>query len=296
MPPQGGALAPDVARRVEVLIRSRSSVPANYVINVGAVTPGEIPGYRDLAVTFSNNGKSSKPVHFLLSNDNKTLAQFSKFDISQDPKELVSAAGRPARGGPADAPVVIVGFDDLECPFCARMHAELFPAVLERYKDQVRIVYKDFPLDIHPWAMRAAVDANCLGSQSAGAYWKMVDEVHLHASELGGEDKSLAKANVALDAIARDQGKAAKVDETALNACLAKQDQTTVQAGIKDAERLELGSTPVLFINGEKLEGAYPVTDVFRMIDEALIAQGKTPPPAAPASPGAANPQGKPGA
>jgi len=95
---------------------------------------------------------------FLLSDDGKTLAQFNKFDISKDPKELVSASERPARGGPANSPVVIVGFDDLECPFCARMHAQLFPALLDRYKNQVRIVYRDFPLDQHPWAMRAAID------------------------------------------------------------------------------------------------------------------------------------------
>lgn len=281
VPAAGAKLSPEVARRVEVLIRSRSSVPANYTINLGARAPGEIPGYSDLTVTFTADGKSSKPVHFLLSDDNKTLAQFAKFDISQDPKNLVSAAGRPGRGGPASAPVVIVGFDDLECPYCATMHASLFPAVLERYKDQVHIVYKDFPLDIHPWAMRGAIDANCLAAESPAAYWKMVDQVHLHASELGGEEKSLSKANAALDAIARDQGKTAKVDETKLNACLAKQDPAAVQASMREAEQLGVGATPALFINGERLEGAYPVADVFRMIDEALLAQGKTPPPAA---------------
>jgi len=46
-------------------------------------------------------------------------------------------------------------------------------------------------------------------------------------------------------------------------------------------------ATPVLFINGEKLEGAYPLADVFRMIDGALVAAGKMPPPPykAPAAP-----------
>ena len=58
----------------------------------------------------------------------------------------MSSAGRPARGGPANAPVMIVGYDDLECPYCAQMNAEIFPALLDRYKDQVRVVYRDFPL------------------------------------------------------------------------------------------------------------------------------------------------------
>ena len=50
-----------------------------------------------------------------------------------------------------------VGFDDLECPYCAKMHQQLFPALTQRYKDQIHIVYRDFPLDQHPWAMRAAI-------------------------------------------------------------------------------------------------------------------------------------------
>ena len=74
---------------------------------------------------------SSHPLPFLLSTDGKTLAQFNKFDLSADPRSLVSDAGRPPRGGPPNAPVLIVGFDDLECPVCAEMNAMLFPAVLE---------------------------------------------------------------------------------------------------------------------------------------------------------------------
>ncbi len=108
--------------------------------------------------------------------------------------------------------MLIVGFDDLECPFCAKMHAELFPALLERYKDQVRIVYRDFPLSQHPWATRAAIDANCVGAQSTPGYWNLVDHIHAHASELGGEEKSLAKANTALDTLAHDEGAKQKVN------------------------------------------------------------------------------------
>ncbi len=284
------AVTPEVARRIEVLVRSHLSVPANYAIAVGPRTKSDVPGYSDVSIVFTADGKSSKPAHFLLSDDGKTLAQFSKFDISQDPRNLVNASGRPARGGPEAAPVVIVGYDDLECPFCAKMHAEIFPALLERYKDQVHIVYKDLPLDIHPWALRAAIDANCLAVESPTAYWRMVDHVHLHASELGGEEKSLAKANEALDTITLDEGRQAKVDPVKLNACVAKQDATAVRASIKEAEALGVESTPVLFINGEKLEGAYPLADVFRMVDEALVAQGKTPPPSPPAATSAGKP------
>jgi protein-disulfide isomerase len=242
-----------------------------------------VAGFDEISVNFTADGKTSKPVPFLLSTDGKTLAQFSKYDISKDPKQLVSGAGRPARGGPVDAPVLIVGFDDLECPFCAKMHAEIFPALTERYKNQIHIVYRDFPLDQHPWAMRAAVDTNCVGAQSPTGYWNLVDYIHAHAGELGGEEKSLAKANDTLDTLARDEGKRQNVNVDSLNACITKQDQTAINASVKDGEALGVEATPALFINGEKVEGAQPISNLFRMIDNALIASGQTPPPPPPA-------------
>ncbi len=274
-------LTPEMARRVEVLIRAKSNVPANYQIQIGPKTKSDVPGYEQISVGFSADGKASKPLNFLLSTDGKTLAQFNKFDISQDPKALVSAVGRPARGGPESAPVLIVGFDDLECPFCAKMNAQLFPALLERYKNQVRIVYRDFPLDQHPWAMRAAVDVNCVAAQSGTGYWNLIDYIHAHANEIGGDQKTIAKANEMLDQLARDEGKKEGLKADVLDACLAKQDQSVVKSSMKEAEALGVESTPALFINGEKLEGAVPMEYVYRMIDGALVAEGQTPPAAA---------------
>ncbi|MBS1800365.1 MAG: thioredoxin domain-containing protein [Acidobacteria bacterium] len=301
-PPAGGKLSPELERRVEILIRSKTSLPPSYDIVIGQRTHSDVPGYDEITVLFSAEGKTSKPMTFLLSTDGKTLAQFSKFDISKDPRTLVSDAGRPSRGGPPNAPVVIVGFDDLECPFCAKMHAQLFPALLDRYKDQVRIVYRDFPLDQHPWAVRAAIDANCLAAQSAPGYWNFVDHVHDHLADIGGTEKSLAKANENLDLFAKEEGKRQKVNEQALNLCIEKQDDTAVKASIKEGSQLGVDATPALFINGERIDGAIPIEYVYRMIDRALVAAGQTPPPpvappaepqAAPA-PGGANPPAKP--
>ncbi|HEX4577863.1 MAG TPA: thioredoxin domain-containing protein [Edaphobacter sp.] len=287
-----GKLSPELARRVEVLIRSKSSIPPEYDIQIGPRTKSEVPGFDAISVTFMREGKSSKPLTFLLSSDGKTLAQFNKYDISKDPKLLVTGEGRPARGGPANAPVLIVGFDDLECPYCATMHKQLFPALMERYKDQIHIVYRDFPLDIHPWAMRAAIDTNCVGAQSPAGYWNLVDYIHAHAPEMGGEEKSLAKANDTLDSLTRDEGKRQKLNADTLNACLVKQDDTAVKASMKLGESLGVDATPALFINGEKLEGALPLEYVYRMIDNALIASGKTPPPPPPpAAPTQTQPQ-----
>jgi protein-disulfide isomerase len=274
-----GKLSPELARRVEVLIRSKSSIPADYDIQIGPRSKSDVAGFDEISVSFTADGKTSKPVPFLLSTDGKTLAQFSKYDISKDPRELVSGVGRPSRGGPADAPVLIVGFDDLECPYCAKMHAELFPALMERYKNQIHIVYRDFPLDQHPWAMRAAIDTNCVGAQSPTGYWNLVDYIHAHAGELGGEEKSLAKANEALDKLARDEGKRQNLNADSLNACIVKQDDTAIKASMKVGEALGVEATPALFINGEKIEGAQPLANVYRMIDNALTASGQTPPP-----------------
>ncbi len=284
-----GTLSPEMARRIEVLIRSRSEIPLSYVFHVGQRTPSDIPGFDAVTVDFTAEGKTSKPITFLLSKDGKTLAQFSKYDISKDPKTTVSAAGRPARGGQPEAPVLIVVFDDLECPFCSALNAQLFPAVLDRYKDQVRVVYRDFPLDQHPWAMRAAIDTNCVGAESGTGYWNLVDYIHSHADEIGGKEKTVAKANEMLDNLAREEGKKQKLDETKLAACLAKQDPASIKQSIKEAEALGVGATPAIFINGEKIEGAEPMEDIYRVIDGALIAAGQTP-PAAPAAPAAAAP------
>jgi protein-disulfide isomerase len=289
-----GDLSPELARRVEVLIRARANVPAEYQIHIGPRHKSDMPGFTLITVAFSAAGKTTTPMDFLLSEDGKTLAQFKKFDISQDPKGLVSGADRPARGGPANAPVLIVGFDDLECPFCAQMNAQLFPALLNRYKDQVRVVYRDFPLEQHPWAMRAAIDVNCVGAQSTPGYWNLVDYIHLHANEIGGatqQEKTLAKANDMLDKLARDEGARQKVKTDLLDACIAKQDSSAVRQSIKEGESLGVEATPALFINGEKIEGAQPIEYVYRMIDGALVAAGQKPPSPAASEPSPATPK-----
>ena len=290
----GDALSPEMARRIEVLIRSKSDIPLDYAFHVGELRPSDVPGYDAVTVEFTVGDKKSKPMLFLLSKDGKTLAQFSKYDISKDPKLAVSGADRPARGGKADAPVLIVVFDDLECPFCARSNAHLFPAVPDRYKDQVRVVYRDYPEDQHPWAMRGAVDTNCVAAQSAAGYWNLVDYIHAHADEIGGKEKTVAKANQMLDALALEEAKKQNIDEGKVAACIEKQDTTVIQQSMKEAEALGVGATPAIFINGEKIEGAQPMEDIYRVIDGALIAAGQTPPPA-PAEPTAAAAPAKPG-
>ncbi|WP_245818065.1 DsbA family protein [Granulicella rosea] len=281
VPAAGAKLPAELNRRVEILIRQKLGVPPNYSLEISGRSPSEVAGFDQIAVVFTADGKSSPAAKFLLSTDGNQLAQLNKYDLSKNPKELVSDGGRPWRGGPASAPVLIVGFDDLECPYCAKMNAQLFPAITKRYGDNVHFVYRDFPISQHPWAMRAAVDTSCVAAQSSPAYWSLVDYIHAHAGEMGGEEKTIAKANAELDRLAREEAKRNKLDEAKLNACIEKQDHTAIDASLKLGESLGVEATPVLFINGEKLEGAYPLDDVFRMIDGALVAAGQTPPPPA---------------
>jgi protein-disulfide isomerase len=283
----GKPIAPELARRIEVLLRQKADLPPESTVNIGERATSDLVGWDTVNVTVSTEGSTSHPIIFYVSDDGKTLAQFSRYDISADPRALVSDTGRPSRGGPANAPVLIIGFDDLECPYCSKFHTSLFPALTDRYGDKVRIVYKDFPLpaDMHPWAMHAAVDVNCLAAQSPGGYWTFVDYMHAHASDIsapfqtGPIDKTLPQVNQNLDKITHDQGVFQKVDVAKLDACLAKQDTTGIEASQKYGEGFKIDATPTLFINGDKITGDVSVAFVFNLIDTALRVQGITPPP-----------------
>jgi protein-disulfide isomerase len=171
------------------------------------------------------------------------------------------------------------------------MHEELFPATMAHYKDLVRFVYKDDPLsDMHPWAMHAAVDANCLAAQNSDVYWTYVDYLHAHGDEITGQDRDPAKSFAALDRVARQEATLGKLDDTRLNACLAKQDETVPRASAKEAEELGIDGTPAVYVNGERVNGgAVPQDDLWTVIDRALRAVGEQPPAvAASATSGAA--------
>jgi len=276
-----GSGAQDAAlnRRIEVMVRSQFSIPPEVSVALGQRTPSQLSGYDTLPITLSH-GSTKKVIDFLISTDNSKLARLESFDLAKDPVFNIDIAGRPIRGNP-DARVTVINFDDLECPYCARMHSSLFPSTIDRYKDKVRFVYKDDPLtELHPWAMHGAVDANCLAAQNGQVYWKFVDYVHAHGEEINGEDRNLTKSFAALDRIARDEATLAKLDAAKLDACLAKQDETQVRASAKEAEALGVDGTPALFIDGERINGALPAEQVWLVIDRALRADGIEPPPA----------------
>ena len=190
-----------LSRKIALMVRSQFAVPSDCDIDIESRAPSTTAGFDTLHVTL-RRGAESATVDFLISSDDKTLVRMEKFDLNGNPALAINIQDRPIRGNPV-APVTIIGFDDLECPVCAKMHQTLIQETLPRYAGQVRLVYKDNPLlDIDPWALHAAVDAHCLADQAADAYWDYVDYIHGHGEEVAGESRDLGKSYSVLDRIA----------------------------------------------------------------------------------------------
>ena len=273
-------LSPQTRQRVEALLRSKAELPPASSLSFKMAGPSELPGFDKVSAHFASAlTGASGDFSLLISKDGSRLAQFTTYDIAADPRAKIPSEGRPARGGSATAPVLIVNFDDLECPHCANLHKELFPALTNHYKDQVRVTYQSLPSEGHPWAMRAAVDTDCLAKESPAAYWSAVDTIHEHASEYGGTERKLALANDELDTEATEEGQRFHVDEEELKACIKNQDKTPEQQSVALASRLGVASTPTVFVNGARFEGEVPLNFVFDMVDNALRAEGEVPPP-----------------
>jgi protein-disulfide isomerase len=289
--PAPQTLDPNLSRHIEVMVRSQFNVPPDFAVTMGSRKPSQVPGYDSLPVTLTRGPKTTV-VDFLISTDSTKLARLETFDLTKDPVFSIDVAGRPVRGNPA-AKVTVINFDDLECPYCARMHESLFPKTLDRYKDKVRFVYKDDPLtELHPWAMHAAVDANCLAALDGSVYWTYVDYIHSHGQEINGQDRNLDKSVAALDRVARQEATLGKLDAPKLDACLAKQDDSLIKASAREADSLGVVGTPAIFVEGERIDGAVPEERLWLVIDRALRAAGVEPPPAV--EPGASQAAPKP--
>jgi len=284
---------PDLARKIEHQMRATYTIPAEVKVVVGAISPStEMPGYDAVSVSIDGGDGKPKDYKFLLSKDRATLLRLTKFDLTKDPfAELMSkidVSGRPTRG-PKSAKVVAVNFDDFECPFCSRMHQTLFPEIFKEYGDRVTFIYKDDPLtEIHPWALHAAVDANCLAAQNGDAYWDFADYIHANKREVDGEKTAAARFE-AIDKMTILQGQKHNLDAATLQSCVKAQNETAVRASMKEAEGLGVNGTPALFINGQKLDGAVPINEVRAALDTALRDAGQPVPQHLPSGPAPAS-------
>lgn len=280
---------PDLARKIEHQVRSFYSLPPEVKVTVGAITPAsDVPGYDSVTVKLDQGEGKQKDYSFLISKDRNTMLRMTKFDLSKDPyadlMSKIDLTGRPSRGAKG-AKVVVVNFDDFECPFCSRMHQTLFPEIFKEYGDRVTFYYKDYPLaEIHPWAIHAAVDAGCLATQNADAYWDFADYIHANKQAVDNERTPPGRFD-AVDKMALLQGQRHNVDLPKLQACLKAQNEDAVRASMKEADSLGVDATPTLFINGQKIDGAVPIDQVRTALDTALRDAGQPVPPHNPSSP-----------
>jgi protein-disulfide isomerase len=263
---------PDVVHLVERQVRAAYSVPAEVKVLIGPLRASEFPNYDALSITFDDSGKK-KDYEFLLAKDRKALLRMTKIDLTRDPyaevMKKIDVTGRPTRGA-KDAKVVAVNFDDFECPFCSRMHSALFPTLLKEYGDRVLFIYKDYPLDeIHPWAIHAAVNANCLAAQNNDAYWDFADYVHDNQKEINGA-KGLTNQFADLDKLTLLQGQKHNLDATKLQVCVKAQDDKAVRESQKEGDKVGVSATPAMFVNGQKIDGAVPIEEVRAVLDSAL--------------------------
>lgn len=149
--------------------------------------------------------------------------------------------------GPASAPVTIVEFGDLECPSC-RAEAPLLRQLLpDLYKDKVRVVFKDFPLEsIHPWARAASIAARCVFRQNHQAFWKFYDWDYENQDDITPE-------NLRSKVLAWAGGNG--IDAAQLGRCIdTKATDAEVTANVTEGRAAGVKGTPTLFVNGVKSE------------------------------------------
>jgi protein-disulfide isomerase len=286
------SVSTELNQRIDRQVRNYYKLPASVNLVIGPLRASEFPGYDAVTITIQG-GDRKQDYDFLLSKDDKTLIRMTKMDLSKDPyvetMEKINTSGRPIRGN-KDAKVVVVNFDDFECPFCSRMHQTLFPELLKEYGDRVEFVYKDYPLvEIHPWATHAAVDANCLAGQSSDAYWDFADYIHANQREVTSQKDHEAQF-AELDKLTTEQGQKHNVDLAKLQSCIKAQNEDAVKASMHEADALGVNATPTLFVNGQELDGALSANEMRATLDRALQQAG-VPAPAHPAPPAGGGPQ-----
>lgn len=197
-----------------------------------------------LAAEVTNKLKTFEPEERLDLEDalrRRLIAKYAVRYVYNRPEPLVlnvSADDDPAFG-PAAAPVTIVMFSDFQCPACARTHPEL-KRVIAEYKDKVRFVVRDFPLEnAHPYAFEAALSANAAHRQ--GKFVEYIEILYRNQEAVDGASLRKYAEELKLD-LAKFE---AAVADPAANAEIRK-DQA-------DGRSCGVAGTPTIFVNGVKV-------------------------------------------
>jgi predicted DsbA family dithiol-disulfide isomerase len=184
------------------------------------------------------------------------LAELHMVEILLEPVRVeLDNEGSPSFG-PSNAPITLTEFSDFECPYCGRFFATV-NQLKQAYAGQLEIVYRQYPLDIHENAFKAAEASLCADDQ--GKFWEMHDLLFMEQESLGVEALKEKASRLGLDSAQFDT-------------CLASgQYVEQIEGDMREGSRLGLEGTPYVFINGVKVPGGAAPYDVMaRMIDQEL--------------------------
>ena len=168
------------------------------------------------------------------------------------PKLEIAVEKDNAFQGPADAPITIVEFSDYQCPFCKRAE-ETVIEVMKKYKNQVKLVFRHYPLPFHKEAKPAAMAAECAKEQ--GKFWEYHEQLFNNQKALKNDDLKKYAQNV-------------KLDQNKFNECLSSEKYASiVEKDIAAGKEYGVTGTPAFFINGRMISGARPIEDFVELIE-----------------------------
>lgn len=170
-----------------------------------------------------------------------------------------TSAQSPTRG-PADAPVTLTLFTDFECSYCARL-APVIEEVHQAFPEKVRIVFKNFPLRSHRFAVPAALAA--LAAEDQGQFWPFHDRLFQNYNQLNAQKVEEIRQELNLDA----ERFKAKMQDPAL--------QGLVRRDLEEGNAAGVGGTPTVYINGKKMRGRMSLEGFRKAIDAELAKAGR---------------------
>jgi len=255
--PPPNALPPNPAldAKVTSYIQKRFMIADPSRIELGPVIPTAMKGMYSRLLRVSNDrGQSVSATIYTNADEDQiilTQGQGQMYDLTKDPWEKIDLKpvhldDRPVMG-PATAPITIVEFADFECPFCARAFSILETMVHTTHKDQIRVIYKNYPLNSHPWAIRAALGAECARLQNPEAFWDFARDYYTNQGAISIKN---------VDDHTHATAKRLNLDVATLDACMAgKAAPARIEEDQKDGNAVGVTSTPTLLVNGVRVIG-----------------------------------------
>jgi len=227
---------------------------------ISSIKPSEIGLVEVNAILSGAQGKQALKLYITPDGKhavNGEIMPFGAHPFASTQKELERGVNGPAHG-PADAPVTVVDFSDLQCPHCKDLHPNIEKLMTEN--KNVRVVFESFPLPMHDWAAEAAAYADCVSHSSNEAFWKFIASVFSAQTDI-----TAANADEKLAGFADSAG----VKGADIAACAAKPETASrVEKSVALAKELNVDSTPTLFINGRKVP-AVPYEVLQKLVDFA---------------------------